>query len=60
MLAAKEMLDALARKEVVEDYKDCNDDHDFSKVLEFGGSDNLHGRELLCSDGQKRKVSFED
>lgn len=60
MLAAREMLDALARKEAVEDYKDCNDDHDFSKILKFGGSDDLNGRELLCSDGKKRKVSFED
>ena len=60
MLAAKGMLDALARKEAVGEYKGCNDDHDFSKVLKFGGSDNRQGRELMCSDGKKRKVSFED
>lgn len=59
MLAAKGMLEALGRKEVEEDYRDCNDDHDFSKVLEFCGSDEPHDRELLCSDGQKRKISFE-
>lgn len=58
MLAANEMLKALSDAEKVEDHKACNDDRDFSKVLEnLRDSENLN-YEVMCSDGKKRKLFF--
>ncbi len=58
MLAADGLLDALSKKDNEDGYKNCNDDHDFSKVLELLGDDVKKNREIRCSDGQKRTFSF--
>ena len=62
MLAAEDMIKSLLEEENLEAYKDSNDDLDFSKVLEFCGNDGTpqSKREILCSDGQKRVLSFGD
>lgn len=60
MLAVGSMLEALMRDEAVEDYKNSNDDHDFSKVLEFGSDGDMCEHPIICSDGQMRSFVFED
>lgn len=56
MLAAENMLKALAEEKSTERYKDCNDDYDFSKVLELFKDDVDPAYEVTCSDGQKRNL----
>lgn len=62
MLAAEGMLKSLLAEENSESYKDSNDDIDFSTVLEFCGNDGVPKtqHEILCSDGEKRVLSFDD
>jgi len=61
MLAAKGLLESLSMKEEAENYKDCNDDHDFGKVLDFYGSSGIKtaGHKLRYSDGQEKAFSFD-
>jgi hypothetical protein len=56
MLAAENMLKALSEEKGTENYKDCNDDYDFSKVLELFEDDVDPTYEVACSDGQKRNL----
>lgn len=56
MLAAENMLKALAEEKDTENYKDCNDDYDFSKVLELFKNDVTPDYEVACSDGKKRNL----
>ena len=60
MLASKNMLQSLS-EEHSENYKDSNNDCDFGKVLEFcaSGENDKCDRAILCSDGEKRVLSFE-
>ncbi len=58
MLAAGGLLEALSQTDNKDDYKNCNDDHDFSEVLMLFGDDVNKNREIRCSDGQKRNFSF--
>ena len=56
MLAAKGLLQALSDAEEIEKYNDCNDDHDFGKVLELYIEPDEIDCEVMCSDGQKRSL----
>lgn len=62
MLAAEEMIKLLLEDENSESHTDSNDDLDFGMVLEFCTSDGTTKpkREMLCSDGEKRVLSFDD
>ena len=59
MLAAEDLLKSLTEEDM-ETYTNCNDDHDFSKVLESCGGNVNHNYEIMCSDGQKRIFSFDN
>lgn len=62
MLAADGLLESLFEKDTMENYTDCNDDHDFGKVLDFYSSDDkkTYGYKLRYSDGQEKSFSFDD
>ncbi len=60
MLAAKGLLQALSDVEETKNYNDCNDDYDFGKVLELYMEPNMPEFEVMCSDGQKRSLLFDD
>lgn len=60
MLAAKGMLKSLADSENTDDYKAYNDDQDFSKVLEVLKDTHDCNYDIICSDGQKRNLFFND
>ena len=55
MLAANILLNALLTEETDDTPKNCNDDHDFSKVLEFYKTDESN-HNVMCSDGIKRNL----
>ncbi len=58
MLAAKNMLSALESENVAEEYRNCNDDYDFGRVLECYGNEPESDYEVICSDGEKRSLLF--
>lgn len=62
MLAANGLLESLLEENNIENYTDCNDDHDFGKVLDFYSSNNLksNGYMLRYSDGQEKSFSFDN
>lgn len=58
MLAADSLLQALSDAEKIEDHKAYNDDRNFSQVLEnLRDSDNPNYN-VMCSDGEKRNLFF--
>lgn len=61
MLAANGLLESLSMEEKAESYKDCNDDHDFGKVLDFYCPSGVKatGQKLKYSDGQEKTFSFD-
>ena len=62
MLPAKNMLNSLLEKnnnQTEKEYNDYNDDHDFSKVLEFCNGNTVHKNVIRYSDGQETVFSFE-
>ncbi len=62
MLVAEDMINLLLEDEHPDSNTDSNDDLDFGMVLEFCANDGTTKpiRELPCSDGQKRVLSFDD
>lgn len=61
MLAANNLLEALARNDEAENYTDSNNDYDFGKVLEFYKStEPVNERNIRYSDGQEKHFSFDD
>lgn len=60
MLAVGNLLEALSEKENTKKYKDCNDDHDFGKVLEYYNDSAQSDYETMCSDGRKRNLLLND
>lgn len=60
MLATEGMRRALSGEDKPKDYKNYNNDHDFGKVLQYGGVDVIQNRTLRCSDGQERNFSFDN
>ncbi len=62
MLPANNMLNSLLGKNITQaekQYNDYNDDHDFSKVLEFCNGNTVHNNIIRYSDGQEKIFSFE-
>ena len=60
MLAVEGLLQALSDAEETKNYNDCNDDYDFGKVLELYIEPDKPDCEVMCSDGQKRSLLFND
>ena len=61
MLAADGLLESLLEEDATENYTNCNDDHDFGKILDFysSGDHKTHGYKLRYSDGQEKVFSFD-
>lgn len=59
MLAANNLLNALLTAETDESLKNCNDDHDFGRVLEFYKT-NESNHNVMCSDGIKRNLQIDN
>lgn len=61
MLAADGLLESLLKEDNTENYTNCNDDHDFGKVLAFysSGDTKTQGHKLRYSDGQEKVFSFD-
>lgn len=59
MLAAENMLKFLSNGDDKKDYKNCNNDYDFSEVLEFCGDTKVHSYKLRYPDGQEKEFSFD-
>ncbi|MCI8793099.1 MAG: hypothetical protein HFG38_09920 [Eubacterium sp.] len=61
MSISKNLLLALEEDDNDSDcFKDCNDDHDFGKVLEYYKEDFDEELEVMCSDGIKRNLLYEN
>lgn len=60
MLAADNMLNALLDESTVTDYRDYNNDHDFSEVLELCGGNTEQRHKIRYSDGQEKYFSFDN
>lgn len=58
MLAATQLLESLAEDDMQE-RKDCNNDHDFGKVLTFCSDDTIPTHTIRYSDGQEESFSFD-
>lgn len=58
MLAAKNLLDSLVEENNSSPQKNYNDDHDFSKVLEFCGGQATHESKIRYANGQEKSFSF--
>jgi len=60
MLAAEDMLEALLGGRAPQDEKYDNDDHDFSKVLEFCGNETVSTHILRYPDGREEAFHLID
>ncbi|MCM1065266.1 MAG: hypothetical protein NC420_12545 [Eubacterium sp.] len=60
MLAAENMLNALASEDREENHQDHNDDHDFGAVLEFCGNGVGQQHKFRYSDGREEFFSFDE
>lgn len=60
MLAPGNLLKSLSNSNGTKEVKDFNDDHDFSKVLEFCGSDTEPKHIIRYANSQEEFSSFDD
>lgn len=60
MLAAKNMLDALAMDEKKQNHENHNNDHDLGAVLEFFSDGTAHQHKFRYSDGKEEVFTFND
>lgn len=58
MSMTNDMLTALSTEKVQTDYKDSNNDHDFSEVLKLCGTKINQDHTLRFADGQEKAFSF--
>lgn len=58
MSMINDMLKALSAEEVPNDYKDSNNDHNFSEVLKLCGTKITSDHTLRFADGQEKAFSF--
>ncbi len=60
MSMTNDMLKALCVEEAPKDYKDSNNDYDFSEVLKLCGTKITPANKLRFADGQEKAFSFND
>lgn len=58
MSMTNDMLKALSAEEIPKDYKDSNNDFDFSEVLKSCGTKTISSHVLRFADGQEKVFSF--